>query len=144
MIRSIPGGPFDTEKGMPPQVKANIEAQYHLDWSMGKQFLSYVFGDDIVAIVTGDPEAWNGTSRGIIRGDFGISLQYRGQTVADIIKTTLPTSAQLGFLAVLFAVIIGVPLGVIAALRQNTWIDYTATFWAVFFLSVSNIVLAPY
>ncbi|MDX1414765.1 MAG: ABC transporter permease [Candidatus Promineifilaceae bacterium] len=143
MIRSIPGGPFDTEKGMPPQVKANIEAQYHLDWPMGKQFLSYVFGDDVVAIVTGDPEAWNGASRGIIRGDFGLSLQYRGQTVADIIKTTLPTSAQLGFLSVLFAVIIGVPLGIIAALRQNTWIDYTATFWAVFFLSVSNIVLAP-
>ncbi len=143
MIRSIPGGPFDTEKGMPPQVKANIEAQYHLDWPMYKQFLSYVFGDDIVAIITGDPEAWNGTSRGIIRGDFGLSLQYRGQTVTEIIKTTLPTSAQLGFLSVLFAVIIGVPLGVIAALRQNSWVDYTATFWAVFFLSVSNIVLAP-
>lgn len=143
LIRSIPGGPFDTEKQLPPQVKANITAQYHLDWPIGKQFLSYVMGDDVVAVVTGDPEAWNGTSKGIIRGDFGLSIQYRGQYVADIIATTLPTSAQLGFLAVLFAVFFGVPLGVIAALRQNTWIDYTATFWAVFFLSVSNIVLAP-
>jgi ABC-type dipeptide/oligopeptide/nickel transport system permease component len=143
LIRAIPGGPFDTEKGMPPAVKANMEAQYHLDWPMWKQFMSYVVGDDVVAVVTGDPEAWEGTSRGIIRGDFGLSLQYKGQEVIDIIATTLPTSAQLGFLAVIFAVMIGVPLGIIAALRQNTWVDYTATFWAVFFLSVSNIVLAP-
>jgi ABC-type dipeptide/oligopeptide/nickel transport system permease component len=143
LIRSIPGGPFDTEKGMPPEVKANMQAQYHLDWSMGKQFISYVFGDDVVAIVTGDPEAWEGTSRGVIRGDFGLSLQYRGQSVTDIIATTLPISAQLGVLSVLFALLIGVPLGTIAALRQNTWVDYTATFAAVLFLSIANIVLAP-
>jgi ABC-type dipeptide/oligopeptide/nickel transport system permease component len=128
---------------MPPQVKANVEAQYHLDWPMWKQFLSYAVGDDVVALVTGDPEAADGPARGIIRGDFGISLQFRGQTVMDIIGTTLPISAQLGLLAVLFAVAFGVPLGIIAALRQNTWIDYSATFLAVFFLSVSNIVLAP-
>ncbi len=143
LIRAIPGGPFDTEKVLPPEVKANREAQYHLDWPMWKQFMSYTVGDDVVAIVTGDPEAWEGQARGIIRGDFGISLQFRGQTVMDIIGTTLPISAQLGFLAVLFAVIIGIPLGTIAALRQNTWVDYSATFLAVFFLSVSNIVLAP-
>lgn len=143
LIRAIPGGPFDTEKVMPPQVKANMEAQYHLDWSMGKQFISYVFGDDVVAVVTGDPEAWEGTSRGVIRGDFGLSLQYKGQSVTDIIATSLPISAQLGVLAVIFAMLIGVPLGTIAALRQNSWVDYTATFAAVFFLSISSIVLAP-
>ena len=110
---------------------------------MWKQFLSYTVGDDVVAVVTGDPEAWEGTARGIIRGDFGISLQFRGQTVMDMISTTLPISAQLGLLSVIFAIIIGIPLGTIAALRQNTWVDYSATFLAVFFLSVSNIVLAP-
>jgi oligopeptide transport system permease protein len=143
LVRAIPGGPFDTEKKLPPQVLANREAQYHLDWPMWKQFLSYSLGDDVVAKVTGDPEAWEGSSRGVVRGDFGLSLQYKDQEVVDIIATSLPISAQLGFLAVLFAVIIGIPLGTIAALRQNTWIDYTATFTAVFFLSVSNIVLAP-
>ena len=143
LIRAIPGGPFTTEKGMPPEVKANMEAKYHLDWPLGKQFLSYALGDDVVAVVTGDPEAWEGTSRGVIRGDFGLSLQYRGQSVTDIIKTTLPISAQLGVLALTFAVLIGVPLGTIAALRQNSWVDYTATFAAVFFLSISSIVLAP-
>jgi len=61
----------------------------------------------------------------------------------DIISTTLPISAQLGLLAVLLAVAFGIPLGILAALRQNTWVDYSATFLAVFFLSVSNIVLAP-
>lgn len=143
LIRAIPGGPFDTEKGLPPAVKANLEAKYHLDWPMWKQFLSYTLGDDVVAIVTGDPEAWNGTARGVLRGDFGLSLQYKGQEVSDIIATSLPISAQLGLLSVLFAVMIGVPLGIVAALRQNTWVDYTATFSAVFFLSVANIVLAP-
>jgi len=143
LVRSIPGGPFDTEKGLPPEVKANREAQYHLDWPVGKQFMSYVFGDDVVAIVTGDPEAWEGTSRGVIRGDFGLSLQYRGQTVTDIIATTLPISAQLGIMSLVFALMVGIPLGTIAALRQNSWVDYTATFTAVLFLSINNIVLAP-
>ncbi len=143
LIRAIPGGPFQTEKGLPPEVMANRNAQYHLDWPMWKQFLSYTLGDDAVAIITGDPEARNGTARGIIRGDFGMSLKYRSQSVMSIIGTTLPISAQLGLLAVLFAVILGIPLGVVAALRQNTWVDYTATFAAVFFLSVANIVLAP-
>jgi len=143
LIRAIPGGPFQTEKGLPPEVMANRNAQYHLDWPMWKQFLSYTLGDDVVAVVTGDPEALNGTARGIIRGDFGMSLKFRSQSVMDIISTTLPISAQLGLLSVLFAVIFGIPLGIVAALRQNTWIDYSATFLAVFFLSVSNIVLAP-
>lgn len=143
MVRSIPGGPFDSEKPMTPAVKANHEAQYHLDWPIGKQFLSYVLGDDIVAVVTGDPEAANGSSRGIIRGDFGLSLQYKGQKVSEIIAGTLPISAQLGVMTLMFALIIGIPLGTIAALRQNSWVDYTATFGAIFFLSVSNIVLAP-
>ena len=144
LVRAIPGGPFDTEKGLPPQVKANREAQYHLNWPVGKQFLSYTLGDDVVAIITGDPEALEGTSRGIIRGDFGLSLQYRGQAVTDIIKTSLPISMQLGLLALALALLIGIPLGTLAALKQNSWIDYSATFLAVLFLSISNIVLAPF
>jgi oligopeptide transport system permease protein len=84
-----------------------------------------------------------GTSKGIIRGDLGLSLQFRSQTVMEIIKGTLPISAQLGLMALLLALIIGIPAGTVAALRQNSWVDYTSTFGSVFFLSVNNIVLAP-
>ena len=137
LVRQMPGGPFDFvgDRQLPPQVVANIEAQYHLDWPMWKQFLSYLVGDDILGE--------EGTARGIIRGDLGLSLQFRSQTVADIIKGSLPISAQLGLMALLLAIFIGIPAGTIAALRQNTWIDYTSTFGSVFFLSVNNIVLAP-
>lgn len=137
LMRAIPGGPFDFvgDKSMPPQVVANLEAKYHLDWPMWKQFASYLIGDDLLGE--------EGSSRGIIRGDLGPSLRYRGQTVTEIIKTTLPISAQLGFMSLLLALFIGVPAGTIAALKQNTWIDYTSTFTAVVFLSIPNLVLAP-
>jgi len=137
MMRAIPGGPFDFvgDKSMPPQVVANLEAKYHLNWPQWKQFASYVLGDDLIGE--------EGSSRGLIRGDLGPSLRYRGQTVNDIIETTLPVSAQLGFMSLLVALLIGVPMGTIAALKQNTWLDYTSTFAAVVFLSVPNLVLAP-
>jgi ABC-type dipeptide/oligopeptide/nickel transport system permease component len=137
LMRAIPGGPFDFagDRSLPPAIVANLEAKYHLDWPMWKQFLSYLIGDDIIG------EA--GGSLGVIRGDFGPSLHFRGQQVSDIIKTTLPISAQLGFMSVILAVLIGIPLGIIAALKQNSWIDYLSTFGAVVFLSVPNMVLAP-
>jgi oligopeptide transport system permease protein len=137
MVRAIPGGPFDNvgDRQLPPAVVANIESKYHLDWPVWKQFLSYLVGDDVLGE--------EGSSRGLIRGDFGVSLQYRGQPVAEIIQTTLPISAQLGFMALLLAIMIGIPAGTIAALRQNSWLDYSATFMAVVFLSVPNLVLGP-
>ena len=137
MMRAIPGGPFDFagDKTLPPQVVANLEAKYHLDWPMWKQFLSYVVGDEMLGE--------EGSSIGLIRGDLGLSLRYRGQSVNDIIATTLPISAQLGFMSLLLAIIIGIPTGTIAAIKQNTWIDYTSTFSAVIFLSIPNLVLAP-
>ena len=137
LMRAIPGGPFDFagDRSLPPQVVANLEAKYHLDWPMWKQFLSYVIGDDLLGE--------EGSSQGLIRGDLGPSLRYRGQSVNDIIATTLPTSAQLGFMALIVALLIGVPTGTLAALKQNTWIDYSSTFMAVIFLSIPNLVLAP-
>lgn len=137
LMRAIPGGPFDFagDRSLPPQIVANLEAKYHLDWPMWKQFTSYVIGDDIFGI--------EGGSRGVIRGDFGPSLHFRGQQVSDIIAVTLPVSAQLGFMSLLLGISIGIPTGIIAALNQNSWIDYLSTFGAVFFLSVPNMVLAP-
>ncbi len=137
LMRAIPGGPFDFvgDRSLPPQIVANLEAKYHLDWPMWKQFTSYVIGDDIFG--------WEGESRGVIRGDFGPSLHFRGQQVSDIIAVTLPISAQLGIMSLLLALIIGIPTGIIAALNQNTWIDYSSTFTAALFMSVPNLVLAP-
>lgn len=137
LMRAIPGGPFDFagDKSLPPQVVANIEAKYHLDWPLWKQFLSYLVGDDVLGE--------EGNSKGVLRGDLGPSLRYRSQSVNDIIGTTFPISAQLGVLSILLALLIGIPAGVIAALKQNTWMDYTATFAAVIFLSIPNLVLAP-
>ncbi|MCB8945371.1 MAG: ABC transporter permease [Ardenticatenaceae bacterium] len=137
MIRQIPGGPFDFvgDRTLPPQVVANIEARYHLDWPIWKQFLSYLVGDDILGE--------EGDSKGILRGDFGLSLQFRSQSVSDIIKTTMPISMQLGLMALILALLIGIPAGTIAALRQNTWVDYISTFSAIFFVSVPSLVLAP-
>ncbi|MBC8335839.1 MAG: ABC transporter permease [Anaerolineales bacterium] len=137
MMRAIPGGPFDAigDKTLPPQVVANIEAKYHLDWPMWKQFASYLLGDKILGE--------EGLSRGVLFGDLGLSLKFRGQTVNDIVATTLPISAQLGFMSLLLALIIGIPTGTIAALKQNTWMDYTSTFAAVVFISIPNLVLAP-
>ena len=137
MVRAIPGGPFDHvgDRQLPPAVVANIEAKYHLDWPVWKQFASYLVGDDILGE--------EGISKGLIRGDFGISTQYRGQPVSEIVSTSFPVSAQLGLMSLLLAIAIGLPAGTIAALKQNTWADYTATFFAVFFLSVPNLVLAP-
>jgi ABC-type dipeptide/oligopeptide/nickel transport system permease component len=137
MMRAIPGGPFDFagDKTLPPQVIANIEAKYHLDWPLWKQFLSYLIGDDLLGE--------SGISKGIIRGDLGPSLRYRGQSVNAIIATTFPISAQVGFLSLLLALFIGIPAGTIAALNQNTWLDYLSTFSAVIFISVPSLVLAP-
>lgn len=137
LMRYIPGGPFDFagERQLPPAVVANIEAKYHLDWPMWKQFASYLIGDDLLG--------WEGSSRGIIRGDLGPSLYYRGLSVNQIIATSLPISIQLGFMSLILAVIIGIPAGTIAALKQNSWLDYSSTFTAVVFLSIPNLVLAP-
>jgi len=148
LARSLPGGPFDFvgDKSLPPSVVKNLEAKYHLDWSEGKQFVSYLFGDEFyigkTAIFDLNPDK-PGTSFGIWRGDLGPSFRYRGQSVTDIIKLTLPLSAQLGLMAIFVGLIIGIPAGIISALKQNSWLDYSATFVAVLGVSIPSLVMAP-
>jgi oligopeptide transport system permease protein len=79
----------------------------------------------------------------IVRGDLGPSYSYRGRSVNQIMSESLPISLQLGLLSILLAIIIGVPAGIIAALRQNTWIDYSSSFVAILGVSIPNIVLGP-
>jgi ABC-type dipeptide/oligopeptide/nickel transport system permease component len=124
-IRTIPGGPFDFrgDKALPPTVVANLEAKYHLDDPLWKQFVDYLWG--------------------VIRLDFGPSYRQRGRTVNDIIGGTLATSAELGGVALFFSVLIGLPTGILAALKQNSLVDYVSTFIAVVGRSVPPIVIGP-
>ncbi|MBB6481133.1 ABC transporter permease [Spirochaeta isovalerica] len=123
IMRIAPGGPFDRERAIPEAVRENIEKRYNLDKSLPEQYLIYLGG--------------------IIRGDFGPSYKYRDQTVTDLIFNSLPHSLILGTLALLVATFFGVLAGIIAALNQNTWIDYTAMSIAVFGVSVPAFVIGP-
>lgn len=123
LMHSIPGGPFDEEKQpLPPAAKANILHKYGLDEPIYVQYLKYM-----------------GSA---LHGDFGISFQSPTETVMQLIARTWPTSIQLGLLAVLFAFSIGLSAGVIAAVKQNTWIDYLVTFISTLGVTVPSFVIA--
>lgn len=124
LMFAAPGGPFNGERPLPPQVLANIEARYGLDQPYWKQMLDYV-----VNIVTAF--------------DFGPSFQYRDRSVNDIIAAGFPVTLTYGLWAFFFAVLVGVTLGVIAAVRHNTWIDYLAVGVSVGAQVLPNFVLAP-
>lgn len=124
LAHGVPGGPFDTEKKRPPEILANLERYYGLDKPVHIQYINYMAN-----IIT--------------KFDFGPSLVQRGRTVNEILATHLPVSAQLGVLALLVALLIGIPLGIVAALKQNTFWDYLGMGVAVFGVSVPNIVLGP-
>jgi oligopeptide transport system permease protein len=156
LMRAIPGGPFDFagNKSLPKAVRQNLERRHHLDWSLGWQFSSYVLGDDItgaicegLSFLPGCPAvqatAHLGISQGLIRGDLGIAMKQRGRTVNDLVRESFPISFQLGILAILLSVIIGIPAGIISALKQNTWIDYSSSFVAILGLSIPSLVLGP-
>ena len=125
LARAMPGGPFDFagDRTIPPSVVINLERKYNLDWPVYKQFGAYL---------------WD-----LMRGDLGPSFYYRALTVNDIIKQSFPVSLQLGVLSLTLALLIGVPFGIFAALRHNTYADYSSTFVAVLGVSIPNIVLAP-
>ena len=125
LSRSIPGGPFDRagDKSLPESIRQNLEAKYGLDKPLFAQFSDYMLD--------------------VVRGDLGPSFFYRGRTVNQIIAQTFPISLQLGLLSILLAVIIGIPAGTFAALKQNTWIDYSSSFVAILGVSIPNIVLGP-
>lgn len=125
MARAMPGGPFDRagDKSLPESIRQNLEARYNLDKPFHQQFLTYMGN--------------------LLQGDMGPSFSYRGRSVNQLISETLPISAQLGILSVLLGMIIGVPAGIFSALRRNSWVDYTSSFFAVLGLSIPNVVLAP-
>jgi oligopeptide transport system permease protein len=124
LVRLLPGGPFDQERAVPAEVERALREKYHLDDPVWKQY-----GDWLWALVT--------------RGDLGPSFKYPNRSVNEIIRLSLPVSMQLGALAMLFALAVGVPLGIVGAVRQRTWVDTAAMGAAMIGVSVPRFVLAP-
>ena len=143
-MKLVPGGPFATSgRPMPPEIQANFEKIYHLDEPVWKQYARYMLGDFV------DTGKITDIGRnGLLRGYLGPSYKYRGRTINNVlfdggpVKAAVAVSAQLGLMATMIAVGIGIPLGLISALRQNTWVDYTSMFFAMLGVSIPNFVLA--
>ncbi len=123
MVHAAPGGPFDSERALPPDIEENINRAYHLDESLPKQFVRYIGG------------LW--------RGDLGPSYRFRDYTVAELIGGALPLSMRLGALAMILAIVVGGSAGVVAALQKNTFIDRLVTGVAMIGISVPVFVIAP-
>jgi len=124
LMYTAPGSPFASDRGVPPAVLANLEREYGLD----RPFLAQI-GTYIWKIVT--------------QFDFGPSFQYRDQDVNDLIEQGFPVTLTYGFWSFLVAVVVGGTLGVVAAIRQNTWLDYFAVGISIGAQVLPNFVMAP-
>ena len=152
IAHAVPGGPFSHEKKLPAAVLKQLDQKYNLDDPLWAQYANYMGGIFIPRIIEGEP-------RGSLLEDhliniplagytfqwmnFGPSYKSQSRTVNDVFRDNLPVSFQLGFYAFLIAAIVGIPLGVIAALKQNSSADYLAMTVAIFGVSVPVIVLGP-
>lgn len=139
LMRAIPGGPFTTDRVLPPEVEAAVEAKYNLDQPLINQFFDYIWG--------------------LLHFDFGPSYVFRGLTVNDMIESGWPPSAILGALATLLIVVVGIPLGILAALRRNKLTDriimlictiaagipsYVIGMFLLYFFAVDHQILPSY
>ena len=123
MVRFVPGGPFTSEKAISPEILRNLEAHYGLDQPLYRQYASYLGH--------------------LLRGDFGPSFKYPNRTVNEIIGDKLPTSLELGAWSLLVALAVGLPLGIFAAVKRNSWIDYICSSTAMAGICVPTFVLGP-
>ncbi|MCK0121758.1 oligopeptide ABC transporter permease OppB [Loktanella sp. F6476L] len=124
LMYAAPGGPFNSERPLPPAVLANIEAKYGLDQPFWKQIVNYVVG-----VVT--------------QFDFGPSFQYKDRSVNDIISQGFPVTLTYGAWSFLVAAIVGVSVGAAAAIKQNSWLDYLAVGFTIGAQVLPNFVMAP-
>ncbi|WP_343032270.1 ABC transporter permease subunit [Marinicella rhabdoformis] len=123
LLRLAPGGPFDVERSLSPEIEAQIAAQYRLDLPLHDQYLTYLSG--------------------VLQGDLGPSFQYPDFTVNQLLSSGLPVSLKLGLWALLLALVCGVALGVVAAVNHKKWPDGASMLLAVVGLSVPNYVIGP-
>jgi oligopeptide transport system permease protein len=123
MMRLAPGGPFDQERPLPPEILRNIERAYHLDEPLWRQYLRYVGG--------------------LLVLDFGPSYRTKDFTVGELLASGAPASFKVGGLAVLLATALGLAAGITAALRQNSLVDYGVMSAAMVGIAIPNFVMAP-
>lgn len=123
MVHAAPGGPFDAERVLPPEIEANIAAAYDLDKPLPQQFVNYMGG--------------------LLQGDFGPSYRYRDHTVSELIGDAFPLSLKLGALAILLAVVVGVGAGTLAALNKDSLLDRMVMAVAMTGISIPVFVIAP-
>ncbi|HMR34093.1 MAG TPA: oligopeptide ABC transporter permease OppB [Geminicoccaceae bacterium] len=123
MMRLAPGGPFDQERPLPPEILRNIERAYHLDEPLVQQYLRYLGG--------------------LLTLDFGPSYRTKDFTVGELLAAGAPASFKVGGLAALLATVLGMTAGITAALRQNSWIDYAVMSSAMVGIAIPNFVMAP-
>ncbi len=123
MMRAAPGSPFDIERKLPPEIERNIKEHYGLDKPLIVQYGDYL--------------------KNAVRGDFGPSLKYKDKTVAEIISEGFPVSMTIGVSSIGLATIIGLILGSIAAIRQNTSADYAVMAFAMFGICIPTFVVGP-
>lgn len=123
LVRLAPGGPFQSERDIPAEARAALQAKYGLDQPLLVQYGRYL--------------------RNVARFDFGPSYKFPSRTVREIVLGALPVSLELGGLAMLLALLVGIPVGVVAAVRQNTAWDHVPMAGAMLGISIPNFVLGP-
>lgn len=122
LLHMLPGDPFQDEKALPPQIKHNLEVKYGLDKPLSVQYVNYL--------------------KNITKGDLGLSMKQEGRTINSVIKKSFPVSASLGLRAILFGLIVGLPLGVVAAVKRTKIPDRIATVISVIGISVPSFIIA--
>ncbi len=152
LMHAVPGGPFTQEKPLPAETIAILNQRYHLNDPLWKQYTDYVYNTMIPHLTLTPPTtsllddylvSFNVGPVWFRWMNFGPSYISRSRTVNDIFRDNLPISGQLGVMALAVAIVVGMPLGILAALRQNTVYDYTGMAVAIFGVSVPVIVLGP-
>ncbi|HAZ36352.1 MAG TPA: peptide ABC transporter permease [Clostridiaceae bacterium] len=124
LMHAMPGGPFDGEKKLPDQVKANLETKFGLDKPIMQQYGLYL--------------------KNLLKGDLGPSIKYEGRTVNEIIKYSFPASAKIGSVAILFSLVVGIYMGIVAALHQGKWQDDLCMIIATLGVTVPSFVLSTF
>lgn len=124
LMHSVPGSPFTRERALPAAIQKNLEAKYHLNDPLWKQYGDYMWG--------------------FIRLDFGPSIAYRARTVNEILAQQWPVTMTLGAVAFVFAACLGIPLGILSAVKQNTLIDHSSMVVAMLGVSIPSIALGPF
>ncbi len=123
MMRAAPGGPFDSDRRLSPEIEANVLAKYGMNRPLTAQYVDYLAG--------------------VARGDLGPSLKYKDKSVLQILQENYPVSLKLGLSAIVIASVVGVSLGVLAALRQNRVADYGVMAVAILGVCIPTFVTAP-